>query len=347
MIHFFPIFSREAAASPLGTTLRALGLPHRILAGEVRLAHRSRAGLLLVGLPRLALFALRAALRSLLLERPRPDVVVLGSDVEVLVFALVARLLGRRPRVALLGFILTGRAHPLHERLHRLYYRLVLAQTDLVLCHSRLEVARYARLFPGRRFAHVPWGTDVPMLAHAARPPEAPGRVLSAGRSGRDYPTLLRAGAGRPWDLVVVCDSLDPLPGEATGAVRVLRHHHGDDYLREVLAAAVVAVPLLVDDISAGQMVMIQAMACGRPLVVTDTPTTREYVTDGVEALLVPLGDAPALAAAVDRLLADAPLRGRLGRAGEVAFRERFSTESSVRHMVRELATLLPAGAAA
>ena len=59
-----------------------------------------------------------------------------------------------------------------------------------------------------------------------------------------------------------------------------------------------------------------QALACGTPLVTADTPGARELLVDGESALLVPPGDAEALAAALRRLAARpgagaAPLRRR------------------------------------
>ena len=63
-----------------------------------------------------------------------------------------------------------------------------------------------------------------------------------------------------------------------------------------------------------------QAMAAGRPVVTADTPGAREVLRDGEHALLVPAGDAPALAAALRRLAGDADLRARLGGAA----RERY-----------------------
>ena len=58
-----------------------------------------------------------------------------------------------------------------------------------------------------------------------------------------------------------------------------------------------------------------QAMAAGRPVVTADTPAVREVLEDGRTALLVPPGDADALAAALARLAGDAALRERLGAA--------------------------------
>jgi glycosyltransferase involved in cell wall biosynthesis len=68
-----------------------------------------------------------------------------------------------------------------------------------------------------------------------------------------------------------------------------------------------------------------QALACGTPLVTADTPAARELLRDGENALLVPPGDAPALAATVRRLAADGGLAERLAAGGLDTYRERAS----------------------
>jgi glycosyltransferase involved in cell wall biosynthesis len=68
-----------------------------------------------------------------------------------------------------------------------------------------------------------------------------------------------------------------------------------------------------------------QALACGAPLVTADTPAARELLVDGESALLVPAGDPPALAAAVQRLAADPALARAIGEGGLAAYRAHAS----------------------
>jgi glycosyltransferase involved in cell wall biosynthesis len=97
---------------------------------------------------------------------------------------------------------------------------------------------------------------------------------------------------------------------------------------REILARArLVAVTTTAPRYPSGQTVVLEAMAMAKPLVVTDSPAMRDYVTPDVEGVLVPPGDPPAVAAAVDELLADGPRRERLGRAGREAVERRFNQE--------------------
>jgi glycosyltransferase involved in cell wall biosynthesis len=109
------------------------------------------------------------------------------------------------------------------------------------------------------------------------------------------------------------------------------------EYLRELINGAVVVVPLAVDDISAGQMVVVQSMGLGKPVVVTDTPTIRDYVTDGYNARLVPMGDAEAMAAVIGDLLSSPAERKRLGANARATFDAKLSTEGAFRALLNAI----------
>jgi glycosyltransferase involved in cell wall biosynthesis len=70
-----------------------------------------------------------------------------------------------------------------------------------------------------------------------------------------------------------------------------------------------------------------QALACACPLVTADTSAARELLTPGRDALLVPAGDARALAEAVRGLREDAALAERLGHEGRATYEARASEE--------------------
>ncbi|MEW9624793.1 glycosyltransferase family 4 protein [Rhodanobacter geophilus] len=69
---------------------------------------------------------------------------------------------------------------------------------------------------------------------------------------------------------------------------------------------------------------LVEAAACGLPLVTTDVPGCREVVTDGIDGLLVPKGDGEALAQAIRRLHEDPGLAQRLGEAARLKARSQF-----------------------
>ena len=77
---------------------------------------------------------------------------------------------------------------------------------------------------------------------------------------------------------------------------------------------------------------LLEAAACGRPIVATDVPGSREIARQGVNALLVPPDDPQALADAIVQLASDAGLRRAYGESGRRWSKANFPpTRSGVR----------------
>lgn len=85
----------------------------------------------------------------------------------------------------------------------------------------------------------------------------------------------------------------------------------------------------------------IEASAMARPIVVTNIRGCREVVTDGEDGLLVPPRDASGLAAAITRLLGDASLRDRLGKAARKRAVAHFDEQKIADNLVLEYRKLL------
>ena len=148
---------------------------------------------------------------------------------------------------------------------------------------------------------------------------------------------LVRAMAGVDADLVLI--GRGPLEGElretalAAGiAARItfLQPESDDELSAWYRAADVLCLPSVARSEAFG-LVQIEAHAAGTPVVSTDLSTGVPYANrHGVTGLTVPPGDAAALAAGLNRLLADDELRARLGRQA----RERALIEFTVPRMV-------------
>ena len=175
----------------------------------------------------------------------------------------------------------------------------------------------------------VPNGVDVERFAHPGPPAEGlpPGRlVLWVNRLDpqKGFPVMVRAfdelSRGLPDTFLVVAgdgrdrDALDQLSDEVRRRVVRLGTVPHDD-LPRYHAAADVFVAAATGQESFG-IVLVEAMAAGVPVVATDIPGYREVVRDGLEGLLVPPGDPPALAAALVRILEEPDLASTLAAAG-------------------------------
>jgi glycosyltransferase involved in cell wall biosynthesis len=158
---------------------------------------------------------------------------------------------------------------------------------------------------------------------------------LSAGRSGRDYPLLTRVFASSGRRLRIVCDSAQSLAGcsEAPN-IEVLRQCYDANYVSELRGAGMVVVPLAVDDISAGQMVVLQAMAYRKPIIVTDIPTLKSYLGDPPAALLIHSGSAADLDSAVEQLIGDSRLARALSDRAYAHYASHHSMAAFVANIV-------------
>ncbi len=80
----------------------------------------------------------------------------------------------------------------------------------------------------------------------------------------------------------------------------------------------------------AASLTLLEAMAAGLPVVVTDVGGNPEIVRDGREGILVPRGDTAATAAALGRLLDNPQEAARLGRQGRSRVRERYRLDDTI-----------------
>jgi glycosyltransferase involved in cell wall biosynthesis len=191
--------------------------------------------------------------------------------------------------------------------------RPVVRRARVVIGVSR-ALAQAAERLGARDARVVPNGVAIPHdVGEEADPPE----VLYAGRLSpeKGIEDLLAASDGL--HLVVAGDG--PLRPQVPQALGMLpRGELSGLYDR----AAVVVFPSRRDGFP---VACAEAMAHGRPVVATAVGGLPDMVVDGETGLLVPPGDARALRAAIDGLLADPGLRRRLGAAG----RERIAALSS------------------
>jgi glycosyltransferase involved in cell wall biosynthesis len=151
------------------------------------------------------------------------------------------------------------------------------------------------------------------------------GGVFAGGDSLRDYAPLLEAAAAIEAPVTIASRTLDQQPDAPPNlAVMEVSPERFSELNRR---AAVVVVPLAAsEDRSAGQQTYLNAMALGKPVVVTDAPGVRDYVADRETGLIVPLGDPAAMASAVRWCVdpANAAEVKRLGERGRDVVRARF-----------------------
>lgn len=190
-------------------------------------------------------------------------------------------------------------------------------------------LAAKAEALGARRVVVVPSRVTIPLVV---REPAEPPHVLFVGRLSSEKGILefLEATEGLP--RVVVGDG--PLRKAAPEAVGFIPPAEITPYYER---AAIVCCPSRREGYG---MVAREAMACGRPVVATAAGGLVDAIEDGVNGMLVPVGDVRLLRAALVRLIGDPLLRMRLGAAARESM-QRFDAQASAAlpRIYREAAT--------
>jgi glycosyltransferase involved in cell wall biosynthesis len=191
-------------------------------------------------------------------------------------------------------------------------------------------------------------GVDAELFAPLYRVQRVPGRILTTSSSDQPLKGLVhlieavaKVRTETHAELVVV--GKRPKRGPVTEAIEHfgltewVRFESDLDWARmvELYAEAQVAVvPSLYEGFS---LPAIEAMSCEVPLVATTGGALPEVVgRDGDAALLVPPGDASALATAITRVLEDGGLQRALGEAGRQRVLERFTWRAAAEATVEQ-----------
>jgi glycosyltransferase involved in cell wall biosynthesis len=144
-------------------------------------------------------------------------------------------------------------------------------------------------------------------------------------------------GASVRWVIVATGDGIPSLK-QAIAQAGIGKHieWHGfmpHERLVEYLVAADVAVyPYRDTNINRAKCSgkVMDYMACGLPMVVSDVGMNRVYLEDGVSGLLTPPGDAEAFGAALSRLIEDRPFALGLGHAAQTRIWDAFGWDKRV-----------------
>lgn len=279
-------------------------------------------------------------------RRERPDIVHHVALKPVLYGALAARI-GGVPFVvnalAGLGYVFSSsqsRARILKRFVHTAFRFLLNRQNSVVLLQNpddQRMLIESKTILPGRTALIRGSGVDIRRFSQSPEPGDGSVIVTLIGRMLQDKGILefveaskLLKQRGIHFRAVLVGT---PDPENLTSfSTSQLKAWHAEGLVEwwgqkndipEVWAHSHIAVlPSYREGVP---MSLIEAAACGRPIITTDVPGCREIVQHEQNGLLVPVKDSRALADAICRLIEDPDLRRQMGQEGRKLVEKEFS----------------------
>jgi glycosyltransferase involved in cell wall biosynthesis len=231
-------------------------------------------------------------------------------------------------------------AHPtLLWKFKTFLFRIVARRSCGIITNSSGEIQSIARRFrtPQSRCRFVPLCSTLPPVG---APVPGEGFILAAGRSGRDYETLLAAAPEIKMPIVIICGR-DDLPGKSSaGPVTILRDAGRETYLNYLRRCSLVIIPLKPLTRSIGQVVALEAMSLGKPIIASRTAGMTDYIQDGITGAFVEPEQPGALAKKTAELLAQPALMNQMGANAVRCVTERYSCETHAALKLEAIASL-------
>jgi glycosyltransferase involved in cell wall biosynthesis len=229
--------------------------------------------------------------------------------------------------------------------IRRALWRRCIGHADAVIVYAAGQVPAIRARFrlPSASVVAVPLGVDTDFFSEWEDGEQRIDYefVLSVGTNeGKDYATLMRAmPSGRALRVVTDARNAEVIARNDRPDVTVtVEQAVPIDRLRALYRAATVhVIPLHEAPISSGQTVLLENMALGKAVIVSDVSGIRDYVEPGVTATVVPPGDASALRNAIENAFRAPSVSKRIGRSAAEAVRRRHSAE----HFAAELSEII------
>ncbi|HMP89765.1 MAG TPA: glycosyltransferase family 4 protein [Kiritimatiellia bacterium] len=209
-------------------------------------------------------------------------------------------------------FIDAQRPDDLLWRIKTGLYRCLARRAIGFITNSTTEIETNSKRFgvSPDRFRYVPLNTTISKPEQINNPG---GYLFCAGRTLRDNATLAKVINATPdeWQIVTGLRDFnnDSLPEHVTIHREISRDH----YLQLLRGARIVILPLLETERSTGQVVLLEAMSFGKPVITTRAPGTIDIIRHGENGYLVEPGDAAGIKKILEDLIKDPEACLRIG----------------------------------
>ena len=280
-------------------------------------------------------------------RREKPDMVNHFTPKGVIYGSIAAKLAGVPAifnTITGLGYVFSGKSNGLLQRLVTLLYQISLKNTTVLFQNpddqnlfneKKIVDPKKCFLIPGsgidmERFGVVPEADGTPVVVLSSRFVEEKGiryfveasRILKSRREDIRFVLIGRPEDDQPTSI----HHFEITHWVHEGLIEWWGWHNNMEQIYPL--AHIICLPTYyMEGIPKS---LIEAAACGRPLVATDVPGCREIVRNGENGLLIPPKNAEALANAISQLADDRSLRERMGKKSRELAAAHFSMKKII-----------------
>ncbi len=262
-----------------------------------------------------------------------------------LILAFFNRLfLVKCPPIVCMMFII-----PMHKSKFLTKLRFALTNFSLkgihtAICFSTNEINYYKNIFSKHkdRFLFIPLGrisSDLKPNDGDTSGKKLKDYIFSGGTSNRDYKTLIEAVRQTVLPLIIVGKRFNFYEnvGKIPSNIEILEEVYGQDFAQMMYKSKIVVIPLFDPNISSGQLVLLQAMELGKPIIATKAAGIVDYVIPDHNCILVSPQNSKELRCNILQLLYDSDKLKMLGENARESYLNNFTFERFIRRVISSL----------
>lgn len=268
--------------------------------------------------------------------RRRYDIVISHGAQSGLVYELLASL-GRGNTPPHLMFDIGGLNGARINHTETPLIRFALRKSPHIIVHASRQLEFYRRYYPGlaRKARFIPFGADyhyfTPLTDIAAER-----QIITFGRGKRDFATLCDAFAAMPdkrgYRLMVVGDTSLMNRYTHVPEIKFTPGVPVSQLMQMIASSAFVAIPLPEYLYSYGQMSFLQSMSMAKPLIVTETTSSVDYISQAPGVKRVRTGDVDDMTQALQEMMRCTPTQlSAMGTANRQYIVEHFNERDMAR----------------
>ena len=205
-----------------------------------------------------------------------------------------------------------------------------------IIVYSNNELSYYSKKFPHvkSKFKFLHLGiSDISDSVYVDEKLRKENYIFTAGASNRDYDFLMSVMTDTRYKLKIACDGLMQ---NCPHNVEILHDVHDKKMYQYLFNCKIVVIPLKDLNISSGQLMLLQAMQLGKPIIVSNNKGIYDYISDKNTGFVID-NDKNKWISQIEELFSNEALYEDISKKQKDCFKNNFSVYSLGKNIGREL----------
>lgn len=258
------------------------------------------------------------------------DYIISWQDLMGLFYAGLKQLRNEEwPRLFITKTLLSERKNPVIAFIRKIFFLKMLYGADIIGCGTKSLVKKLRDEYhlPEAKLVYLPYFYRAKDNFTKQEIMQTDVGVFAMGMSNRDYSTLLKAAEQINHKFAIVAPKFSFTGLTIPSNVELYHNLYGIEASRLMRRAMMVVITLKSTNFPAGETVLFEAMTYAKPVIITRSITSEEYVRDGVDGLLIDKGDVNGLIKAIRFFLEDSKRAEKVGKAGRNSVNKSYTIE--------------------